>query len=55
MANKKNPVSKTVPVENHETAAWIGSWDKVKEHSQVCLPTDFSIINAKEWVDSNQL
>jgi len=54
MANKKKCFS-TTPVESHETAAWMESFEKVKPDSQVLIPTDLGVENAKEWVDSNQL
>lgn len=56
MANKKTKDSfMAIPVENHKTAAWIENWNKVKPDSQVVIPTEYDVRNAKEWVDSNQL
>ena len=42
-----------VPVEKHDTAAWANIESK-KSHSQVTVPSDFQITNAKEHVDANQ-
>lgn len=56
MANKKPKDSfMAVPIENHKTAAWIENPGKVKPLSQVVIPTEYDVHNAKEWVDSNQL
>jgi len=43
------------PIENHETAAWIANWEEMLPESQVLIPTEFEVLSAKEWVDSNQL
>jgi len=53
--NKKKDSFKGLPVENHETAAWIENWDKVKPKSQVIIPKEHAVGNSKEWVDSNEL
>lgn len=42
------------PVERHETAAWTSSFDDFKPVSNVGLPSELEVRNAKEWVDSNQ-
>ncbi|NLP43834.1 MAG: DUF3787 domain-containing protein [Peptococcaceae bacterium] len=44
-----------LPIENHETAAWISNWKEVLPESQVLIPTEHEVSDAKEWVDSNQL
>ncbi|OWZ83949.1 CDIF630_02480 family spore surface protein [Natranaerobius trueperi] len=41
------------PVEKHDTAAW-ANIRGLKEISQVTLPEDIEVENAKEWVDGNQ-
>ncbi len=53
--NKKKDSFMALPVENHKTAAWIENWEEVKPESQVVIPTEYDVRNAKEWVDSNQL
>ncbi len=52
---KKKDSFMALPVENHETAAWIENTKKVKPESQVIIPTEYDVHKAKEWVDSNQL
>jgi len=42
-----------VPVEKHDTAAWANIENK-KSHSQVTVPSEFQVINAKEYVDENE-
>jgi len=41
------------PIEQHTTAAW-ANINKTKEISNVTIPSEFEVGNAKEWVDSNQ-
>jgi hypothetical protein len=41
------------PVENHDTAAWANQ-SAFKAVSKVYLPNEEQIINAKEYVDTNQ-
>ncbi|ACB84671.1 CDIF630_02480 family spore surface protein [Natranaerobius thermophilus] len=41
------------PVEKHDTAAW-ANIKKLKGISQVSLPDEYEVENAKEWVDNNQ-
>lgn len=50
---KKKDYNLGVPVEKHDTAAWADIEYK-KSHSQVTMPAQEQIINAKEHVDSNQ-
>ena len=52
---KKKDRFMALPIENHQTAAWIENWEYVKPESQVLIPTEYDVRNAKEWVDSNQL
>ncbi len=51
--NKKKDYSLGVPVEKHDTAAWAEIKCK-KADSQVTIPTEEQVINAKEYVDVNQ-
>jgi len=41
------------PVEQHDTAAWADIED-LKPESQVHIPREFEVRNAKEWVDTNE-
>ena len=41
------------PIEQHTTAAW-ANIEKVKEISNVSIPSEVEVWNAKEWVDTNQ-
>lgn len=41
------------PIEQHTTAAW-ANIEKLKEISNVSIPSDVQVGNAKAWVDSNQ-
>lgn len=43
------------PIERHDTAAWRGHIEKTKPLSNVSIPSEESVYNAKEWVDSNSL
>lgn len=54
MANKKSKkgYSKS-SIENHNTAAWANIGD-TKPVSQVTIPDEIQVDNAKEYVDSNQ-
>lgn len=47
----KRPMSR--PVEQHTTAAW-ANIEKTKEVSNVTIPSDVEVGNAKEYVDTNQ-
>lgn len=42
-----------VPVEKHDTAAWADTYG-VKPISNVSVPSEFDVKNAKEYVDSNE-
>jgi len=54
MSEKKTKVPlKLRPIEEHTTAAW-ANIEKLKDVSQVTVPSDVQVDNAKEWVDSNQ-
>ncbi len=41
------------PRESHKTAAWAGIMKK-KRRSQVMIPSEWEVIEAKEYVDSNE-
>lgn len=40
-------------VENHDTAAWANISDIIQD-SNVNIPSETQVINAKEYVDNNQ-
>lgn len=42
-----------VPVEKHDTAAWVNIEDS-KFQSEVTMPDEIQIRNAKEYVDTNE-
>ena len=44
---------KARPIEKHTTAAW-ANIEKTKEISNVAIPSESEVENAKEWVDRNQ-
>jgi hypothetical protein len=41
------------PIERHDTAAW-ANISKTKPVSNVTIPSEIEVRNAKEWVDTNQ-
>lgn len=41
------------PIEKHDTAAW-ANMEKAKPLSNVNIPNEADVLNAKEYVDSNQ-
>jgi hypothetical protein len=41
------------PIEKHTTASW-ANIEKTKEISNVTIPSEFEVGNAKQWVDRNQ-
>lgn len=43
------------PIERHDTAAWRGHIESVKPVSNVPIPDEESVYQAKEWVDTNSL
>lgn len=53
MNNQINQEPKLRPIEQHTTAAW-ANIEKLKEISNVTIPSELEVYNAKEWVDSNQ-
>ncbi|GAA0724517.1 hypothetical protein GCM10008905_18530 [Clostridium malenominatum] len=50
---KVNSDTKKRPIEQHDTAAW-ANVESIKPISQVTIPSEVDMHNAKEWVDSNQ-
>jgi hypothetical protein len=42
-----------IPIENHENAAW-ANIEKTKPVSNVTMPDELQVRNAKEYVDTNQ-
>lgn len=46
--------STAIPVEKHDTASWISSIEDLKPISNVAIPAELEVHNAKEWVDSNK-
>ncbi|MEW9093476.1 MAG: DUF3787 domain-containing protein [Clostridiaceae bacterium] len=50
---KVNSNTKKRPIEQHDTAAW-ANIEYLKPVSQVSVPSEVEMFNAKEWVDSNQ-
>lgn len=51
--NRKKDYNLGVPVEKHDTAAWANIGSK-KSHSQVTVPSEEQVVNAKEHVDANK-
>ncbi|AJQ27496.1 CDIF630_02480 family spore surface protein [Pelosinus fermentans] len=43
------------PIERHETAAWRGHIEKMKPESNVPVPSEESVAEAREWVNTNSL
>lgn len=42
-----------MPIEKHDTAAW-ANIEKMKPVSNVSIPNETEVKNAKEWVDTNE-
>lgn len=55
MRDKKNSNSHLMlrPTEQNTTAAW-ANIEKVEEITNVSVPSEIDVYNAKEWVDSNE-
>lgn len=53
MSRKKKDQNPCIPVEKHDTAAW-ANIENMKSHSKVTIPSDYQVINAKEYVDENE-
>lgn len=43
------------PIERHDTAAWRSDIQELKAESKVPIPTEDSVAEAKDWVDTNSL
>lgn len=52
MNKQKNRVYKE-PIEKHETAAWADA-ERLQPVTQVRIPCEIQVRNAKEYVDTNQ-
>lgn len=48
---KESPMLR--PIEQHTTAAW-ANIEENKEISNVAIPNEIEVGNAKDWVDTNQ-
>lgn len=55
MENKKKQRFMALPIEKHDTAAWITSSRALKPLSNVALPFEYDVQNAKDWVEENKL
>jgi hypothetical protein len=42
-----------MPIEKHDTAAW-ANIESMKPVSNVTIPSEVEVRNAKEWVDTNE-
>ncbi|HAA26308.1 MAG TPA: DUF3787 domain-containing protein [Ruminiclostridium sp.] len=51
--NRTKPTNLQKPIERHNTASW-ADMRKTKRVSNVLIPTESGVINAKEYVDQNQ-
>lgn len=51
--NKIKNKSYKEPIEKHDTAAWADA-EQLKPVSQVRIPCEIQVHNAKEYVDSNE-
>jgi hypothetical protein len=53
MTNNYKEKFKFMPIEKQETAAW-ANIEKTKPLSDVAIPNESEVSNAKEYVDENQ-
>ena len=51
--NKAKEHSMREPIEKHTTAAW-ANIEETKPVSNVTIPSEEEVMNAKEWVDTNE-
>lgn len=51
--NKKKQSFMALPVEHHDTAAW-ADVEETKPESNVNIPNEADVRNAKEYVDTNE-
>ena len=43
------------PIERHDTAAWCAHIESAKPESNVQIPSEEAVIEAREWVNTNSL
>jgi hypothetical protein len=53
--NKSKEKFQANPIERHDTAAWRNKIESTKPESNVPIPSEESVFQAKEWVDTNSL
>lgn len=51
--NTKKEKNAAIPIEKHETAAW-ANIEKTKSDSNVSIPSELLVKEAKDYVDSNE-
>ncbi|MDF2947325.1 MAG: hypothetical protein K0S51_2004 [Bacillales bacterium] len=51
--NNKKDHFMAVPIEKHDTASW-ANIDDMKPVSNVHIPSEFEVMNAKEYADQNE-
>lgn len=51
--NKFKQTFMAIPIEKHDSAAW-ADMEEMKAMSQVNIPAEEDVRNAKEYVDTNQ-
>ncbi len=51
--NRFEGTNNTIPVEKHDTAAWANK-EKLKNGSNVPVPSETQVINAKKYADTNE-
>jgi len=51
--NKKKQKFMAIPIEKHDTAAW-ANIEATKQASNVTVPSEVQVRNAKEHVDTNE-
>ena len=53
--NRSKEKSLETPIERHETAAWRAHIESTKPESKVPIPSEESVIEAREWVNTTSL
>ncbi|MCX7773380.1 MAG: DUF3787 domain-containing protein [Clostridia bacterium] len=51
--NRYKEKNMAMPIEKHDTAAW-ANIEKTKDVSNVTMPSEFQVRNAKKHVDNNE-
>ena len=51
--NRESEKFTTLPIEKHDTAAW-ANMEKQQRITNINLPSDFEVDNAKDHVDTNE-